>query len=123
MVDKQTITEVKVDELVDKAVLMKGQGYRLVQISCTFKDCFEITYSFDKDYELEHFRIYGERDEEILSISQVFFSAFLYENEMKDLFGVKIKDIAIDYQGGLYRVAQKTPFAPQKEEEEEAEHV
>jgi ech hydrogenase subunit D len=123
MVDKQTITEVKVDELVDKAVLMKGQGYRLVQISCTFKDRFEITYSFDKDYELEHFRIYGERDEEILSISQVFFSAFLYENEMKDLFGVKIKDIAIDYQGGLYRVAQKTPFAPQKEEEEEAEHV
>ena len=123
MVDKQTITEVKVDELVDKAVLMKGQGYRLVQISCTYKDRFEITYSFDKDYELVHYRVYAERDVEILSISQIFFSAFLYENEMKDLFGVKIKDIAIDYEGGLYRVAKKTPFVPQNEGEGEAKNV
>ena len=122
MVDRQTITEVKVDELVDKAVLMKGQGYRLVQISCTYKERFEITYSFDKDYELLHYRIYVERDEEILSISQIFFSAFLYENEMKDLFGVKIKDIAIDYEGGLYRLAQKTPFVPQNKGEE-VKHV
>ncbi|NLU51632.1 MAG: NADH-quinone oxidoreductase subunit C [Clostridiaceae bacterium] len=123
MVDKQTIIEVKVDELVDKAVLMKGQGYRLVQISCTYKENFEITYSFDKDYELVHYRIHVERDEEILSISQIFFSAFIYENELKDLFGVKIKDIAIDYEGGLYRVAKKAPFAPQNKEEEEAKHV
>lgn len=123
MYETQNITEVKVDELVDKAVLMKGQGYRLVQISCTYKDHFEITYSFDKNYDFVHFRIHVDKETEILSISHIFFPAFLYENEMKDLFGVKIKDIAIDYEGGLYRMAQKTPFAPETKKEEEAKNV
>ncbi|MCX7773289.1 MAG: NADH-quinone oxidoreductase subunit C [Clostridia bacterium] len=116
MYENQTI-DVRVDELVDKAVLMKGQGYRLVQISCTFKDGFEINYSFDKDYQMINYRIQVDTETEILSISHIFFPAFLYENEMKDLFGVKIKDISIDYQGNLYRVAQKTPFNPQRKEE------
>lgn len=120
MVDEQNIMEVRVDELVDKAVLMKGQGYRLVQISCTYKEKFEITYSFDKNYHMENFRIHIDKETEILSISHIFFSAFLYENEMKDLFGVRIKDISIDYNGALYRVAQKTPFAPENDEKGEA---
>lgn len=119
----QTIIEVSKDELVDKAVLMKGQGYRLVAISCTYKEGFEITYSFDKNYDFVNYRIHIEKETEIMSISFIFFSAFLYENEMKDLFGVKIKDIAIDYEGGLYRVAKKTPFIPETAVKEEADHV
>ncbi len=118
MNDVQSIIEVNVDELVDKAVLMKGQGYRLVAISCTYKEGFEITYSFDKNYDFVNYRIHIEKDTEILSISHVFFPAFLYENEMKDLFGVKIKNIAIDYEGGLYRVAKKAPFTPESPEKE-----
>lgn len=115
MVENQTIIDVPVDELVDKAVLMKGQGYRLVQISCTRKDGFEIHYTFDKDYHFMDFRIRIAEETEILSISHIFFAAFLYENEMKDLFGVKIKDISIDYEGNLYRMALKTPFNPKPE--------
>jgi ech hydrogenase subunit D len=38
-------------------------------------------------------------------------NAFLYENEIHDLFGVSIKDIALDYHGTLYRTSIKTPFS------------
>jgi len=120
MVEQQTIQDITVDDLVDKAVLMKGQGYRLVQISCTRKDGFEINYSFDKDYHFMDFRIRISEETEVLSISHIFFPAFLYENEMKDLFGVKIKDISIDYEGNLYRLALKTPYKPQTGVKEEA---
>ena len=37
--------------------------------------------------------------------------AFLYENEIHDLFGVAITHIAIDYRGTLYRTALSTPFS------------
>ena len=37
--------------------------------------------------------------------------AFLYENEIHDLFGVVITHISIDYQGTLYRTAISTPFS------------
>ncbi len=123
MNDVQNIIEVQIEELIDKAVLMKGQGYRLVAITCTHKEGFEITYSFDKDYDFVNYRVHIEKDTEILSISHIFFSSFLYENEMKDLFGVKIKNLIIDYEGGLYRVAKKAPFTPEASEKEESKNV
>ena len=50
-------------------------------------------------------------DEEVPSISVIYPSAFLYENEIHDLFGVIITNIAVDYQGTLYRTALSTPFS------------
>jgi ech hydrogenase subunit D len=38
-------------------------------------------------------------------------NAFLYENEIHDLFGVGITHIAVDYRGTLYRTALGTPFS------------
>lgn len=49
-------------------------------------------------------------DAEINSISDFFPSAMLYENEMKELFGVNIKSINPDYNNKFYRIAKKTPF-------------
>ena len=34
----------------------------------------------------------------------------LYENEMKELFGVNIQMINLDYQNRLYRINEETPF-------------
>ena len=39
--------------------------------------------------------------------------ALLYENEMHDLFGINVKNMAIDYKGTFYRTAVKTPFNTQ----------
>ena len=41
----------------------------------------------------------------------IFPAAFLYENEIHDLFGIAIEGINHDYNGKLYRTAVEAPFA------------
>ena len=86
-------------------------GYRLTQICATaFEGYNELIYSVSNNYELENYKITVPIDTEINSISDFFPSAMLYENEMKELFGVNIKSINPDYNNKFYRIAKKTPF-------------
>lgn len=86
-------------------------GYRLCQICATaFEGYNEIIYSVVLDYTFENYKVIIPIDEEINTISDFFPSAMLYENEMTELFGVKIKSINPDYKDKLYRIAVKTPF-------------
>jgi ech hydrogenase subunit D len=112
----QEIREISYHELVQNSLQLKSKNYRLVQI-CTTRtpEGFEFSYSFAKEYDMLVLRFHILEHEEISSISTVFPPAFLYENEMKDLFGIKIALITLDYQGNLYRIEQKTPFRAQKE--------
>ena len=110
MIEVQTTTVIEPSQLIDKVSDMKDQGYRLVQINCTNKNGFEINYTFDKDYEFQNLRLIIPHETEIMSISGIFSPAFLYENEMRELFGVIIKHINVDYNGHLYKLAIKTPF-------------
>ncbi len=113
----QEIREISYHELVQNSLQLRAKNYRLVQICATrTSDGFEFSYSFAKDYDMLVLRFYILEHEEISSISTVFPPAFLYENEMKDLFGIKIALITLDYQGNLYRIDHKTPFRTQKEE-------
>jgi ech hydrogenase subunit D len=41
----------------------------------------------------------------------IYQNAFLYENEIHDLFGVVVTNISIDYHGTLYRTSIKAPFS------------
>lgn len=115
MESEQMIINVEPSQLLDKVVYLKEGGYRMVQICATVvEDAFELSYSFDKDCNLVNLRVVLPQDEEILSITGVYWPAFIYENEMKDLFGVKIKHMSAgtDYDGKFFRVAQKTPWNP-----------
>ena len=49
------------------------------------------------------------------SITACYPYAFRYENEMKELFGVKIKSIHPDYQNKLYRIKAETPFLKEED--------
>ena len=48
---------------------------------------------------------------ELPSISSFYWSAFLYENEMHDLFGVNVKGMAVDFHGKLYTTAVPAPYS------------
>lgn len=110
MTEAQLITITPAD-LVPKALEFKKDGYRLAQICSTRTETgYELTYSFAKEYELINLRLEVEENAEVTSISSVFEPAFLYENEIVDLFGVKINLITLDYKGNLYRIEKKTPF-------------
>lgn len=114
---EQTIKTISSNELLTETLEFKNAGYRLVAISCTNKDGIELSYSFDKDYDFINLRINIDYDAEIDSVSCMYPYAFLYENEIKELFGVKIKNISLDFNDKLYRISVKTPFNMKKEDE------
>ena len=107
----QNITEISHENIISTVLKLKHEGYRLVQMCVTSAHSnYDIVYSFAHDYEFIGIRTIISQDTEIPSISEVFPPAFLYENEMKDLFGVKIALISLDYNGNFYRLENKTPF-------------
>lgn len=114
---EQTLKIILPIELLAETLRLKNDGFRLVAISCTNKNGMEISYSFDKNYDLLSLRLNINSDVEIESISSIYPYSFLYENEIKELFGVKIQDISLDFNNNLYRIAVKTPFKTEKENE------
>jgi ech hydrogenase subunit D len=112
MMAAQEIIPIEVGEVVAKAEQAKKDGYRLVQVGCTkIGDDFEIIYVYDKDFALRNYRITVKQDTVIPSISGPYFGAFVYENEIHDLYGITVSGINIDFKGTFYRTAVKHPFS------------
>ena len=106
-----TRIEILPGELLPKVLKIKADGYRLVQICSTrTKEGFDLVYSFAMEYDMINLVFSLAEEEEIPSISDIFAPAFLYENEIHDLFGINIKMMNVDYKGNLYRLSQKTPY-------------
>lgn len=115
----ENVNEINKEELVDEVQKIKDEGYRFVTASCVDmgKD-FMIYYHFDKDNNMKHLKIISPKDQEVTSISKVYLAGALVENEMKDLFGMKFKDLAIDY-GGKFLITgdvKEAPFCKECEE-------
>ncbi|WP_429143200.1 NADH-quinone oxidoreductase subunit C [Anaerotaenia torta] len=98
------------NELLAETLHLKKEGYRLAAITCTCGEGMELSYSFDKNYEFLNLRIILGMEEEISSISFIYPFAFIYENEIKELFGVMIRDITMDFNNSLYRIPIEAPF-------------
>ncbi len=112
MSEPQEIVPVEKCDLVGIVAELFAEGYRLVQIGCTtLPAAYELTYSFDRDYRFRSLRFSVTQGEAVPSISVIYPNAFLYENEIHDLFGVAITHISVDYRGTLYRTALGTPFS------------
>ena len=99
----ENLVEVTIDQLLAETSKSKYQGYRFVTASCADNgdDTIDVLYHFDKDYQMKNIKVTVKKGEEVPSISQVFFSAVLVENEMKELFGIDITDMAIDFGGHM----------------------
>jgi ech hydrogenase subunit D len=124
-VDKEIIG-IEIGALIDNACSMKERGARLVQICCVREPAgkgqathFELHYTFDIKYQLTSCKVRIEPETEIPSITGIYPCAFLYENEMHDLYGIRIKDINIDYKGTFYKLAKPRPFNPEPEKSDE----
>lgn len=110
-IEEQTTTGIGVSELLAKVQQYRDGGYRLVQMGSTGTgDGYEINYSFDKDLKFENLRITIREDEEVPSITGIYWGAFIYENEIHDLFGINITGINVDYKGNFYKVAKQFAF-------------
>ena len=112
-IEDQTITQIDIGKLIGRVEQFRSEGYRLVQINATKAgDLYEINYSFEKDYKFENIRITIPIETEVPSISGMYWGAFVYENEMHDLFGLQVKGINIDYKGNLFKTTIRFPFGP-----------
>lgn len=112
---KQNFTPVELSQLLIKVKDLKAEGYRFGQACATVvDDTFEIIYSFDKAYELINLKLVISQGEEVESITGTYWPAFIYENEMHDLFGIKFNHMELDYQGNFFKVAEPTPWNPKK---------
>ena len=117
MTEKQNLQTIEPDSLIVNCLELNYKGYRLVQICATrYDDRYELTYTFDLNGEMLGLRFSIGKEDEIASISSVYSYAFLYENELKDLFGIRINLITLDYNGNLYRTGVRTPFDTPKGE-------
>lgn len=110
----QNFIDIAIPELLVKAREFQAKGYRLAQICCSrLPEKLEIQYSFDLDYEFTSLRLtLQDTSAPVPSISGIYFPAFLYENEIHDLYGVKIEGMAIDFKGNFYQKTMVSPFNP-----------
>ena len=112
MFEEQEIIDLKKGEMLEKIRGAFDEGYRLVQIGCTRGETFQIDYTFDKEYRFLDLRVNIPLDDpELPSITEIYGSAFAYENEIHDLFGIKVVGINVDYKGKFYRIPVKAPFS------------
>ena len=120
---EEIIEEIPVTELLTKAMEMKKSGFRLSQACAAYvNEKYELSYSFadDKTYQFTTLRVVIDTDTEVPSITEIIPPAVFYENEMKELFGVKIKMLSLDYENKLYRIEEEAPLGPHTEGKEEA---
>lgn len=104
------------EQLVSEAKQMFSEGYRFVTATCVDEiEQFRVIYSFDKETKLVNFDVALGKEQELPSISGVYLCAFLVENEIKELYGVNVTDIAVDLGGHLYMIegAEPHPMARQ----------
>ncbi len=95
-------------------------GFRLVLINATGlppaagqdEGDVDLVWTFEQGGKLEHLRERVEHGARVPSLSALFGPAFLYENEIRELFGVNVTGIDVDLKGQLYKTSQRVPFAP-----------
>lgn len=89
----------------------RADGWRLVQAhASTVPDGYLLVYSVAKDYEIVHYEMHIFTDTEVESVSDIFPSAQLYEQEMDELFGVKIVHKASETPIKLYHLPTEAPM-------------
>ena len=110
--ETQSIVPVEIGPLLSEVDALRNAGWRLVQILCVGNsEGAELSYSFGSGLDLRSLRVKVPAEAALPSITSLYPGAFLYENEIRDLFGVRIERIRSDWEGKVYDVAKDKPFS------------
>jgi len=93
-------------------------GGKFVTAVCNDLDAeLEVTYFFssDRGTEMKGLRCTVAKGEEVPSLTGTTLAVVLIENELQELFGLKVNGIAIDY-GGHMLLAHDSPSTPMLKE-------
>jgi len=110
----ENIKDITKEELLTEGKKFLDRGAKFVTAVCSdLDDNLEVTYFFSLDMgtSMNGLRYKVPKNEEVPSLSGITLATVLIENEMKELFGLKVRDLAIDY-GGHLLLAQDSPTTP-----------
>ena len=110
----QEFVAASASELPAAVADMKSAGYRLGQACATkTEEGIEVLYCFEKDNNIKSLKVcIGDSEPELQSISGIYGYAFIYENELHDLFGITFKNLSLDYGGKFFKVSSSAPWNP-----------
>lgn len=102
----------QLDQLHREAAVMKADGWRFIQTHAVNREgIVDLYYSFMKDGRIANYRVEGVKSgDPVASITDLFLAAFVFENEARELFGVNMRNIAIDFAGAMYAPAGDSPM-------------
>jgi ech hydrogenase subunit D len=108
----QSIDEIDAERLLPEVDTLRSANWRLIQVLCISSAWgAELSYSFGSGLKMRSLRIRVPHSDSVPSITALYPAAFLYENEIRDLFGVDIERIGADWAGKVYDVAKDRPFS------------
>lgn len=118
--DIENVQVVEKEHLLPRVEELAAQGMRFITATCIDNgERFDVYYHFDHNLELTHLLVTIDRDEALPSITPVYFCAFVAENEMKDLFGLRVDGLNVDYQGRML-VSEEVPAPPMRKSDTSA---
>lgn len=109
---KQEFVNLDLKDLKTDAAKRHKEGWRYVQtLAVKVDDNTDLIYSYMKDGLLQNVKVCGlTKKDTVPSITDDYIEAFVWENEIHDLWDIKFKGIAIDFKGKFYKVAKKAPM-------------
>ena len=104
--------DVDVNDLHARAEEYSNDGWRAQQCLCTKTDTgIDITYSFTNEGEVRNLQVRNVQPDTVVpSLQDLFIGLFPFENEAKDLFGVNIEGMALDFAGEFYQTRMNEPM-------------
>lgn len=104
--------EISLNDVCNIAKERKENGWHFIQLLAKKTQTgIDLVYSYRKDSEMEDLLVKDVKHEDkVASITESYIAAFVFENEIHDLFGLNIEGIAIDFKGKFYNVAVDEPM-------------
>ena len=108
----QEFVPLQLEQLHREAAVLKTEGWRFIQThAVNTDDGIDLYYSFMKDGKAVNYCVEGvQKGQQVPSITDLFLAAFVFENEARELFGVDMRDIAIDFDGAMYAPSESEPM-------------
>ena len=111
--DPQVYREIALSQFIGWVKSYHEEGWRFANLcGSTVGDKVELLCSFSKGDELENLAVLVAQGEQVPAISSLYPSAFFFENETRDLFGIQFKGTILDYGGSFYPTSVPTPMNP-----------
>ncbi len=112
-----SVSQTRIWEIAERAAVRARYGWHLVQLcGSTIDKGVQVLYTFVRGRECESFLIEVPDGTALPTVTDSYPAAFIFENELQDLYGIRIEGLKPDFQGNLYKISVPVPMDPRVRE-------